>query len=201
MPTTPIGVYSSVGAGTQAFQIMPTNVPAVSKSIAPSTFYTIALLGEPGASDFNEFIFQDTNSLQSPGTVRFKVNDAAPLPGPIDVYVYQGATLPNLPTVADLTEGNDSGSIANPPGNAYIPPQGTATKLPSGIYSVTVTRAGSRASVLFSGAANLSAGNSYSFTVEDAANSQPSSAQVVLAIDQPMQSVNQANMLSIARRP
>jgi hypothetical protein len=200
-PSTPIGVYAQVGAGTQQFQIMPTSVPAVAKSIAASTFYTVVLMGEPGQADFGEFIFQDTNSLQSASSVRYKVNDAAPLPGPIDVYVYQGSTLPTTPSVAGLTSGSDSGSITNPPGNSYIPTQGSSTVLPSGMYSITVTASGVPTNVLFSGSANLSVNNSYSMTVEDNPSGSATSVGVILAIDQPVQPSNQTSLMTALRKP
>lgn len=197
---TPVGTYASVKAGTQSFLISPTAVPAQSKSIAASTFYTVALVGEPGSPDYGEDIFQDTNSLQNSATVRYKVNDAAPAPGSIDVYVFQGTTMPATPTVAGLTAGTDSGSIPNPPGNSYIPAQGSNVVLPSGTYNIVVTPAGVPSTTLFSGSAALSTGFSYSFTIEDATGGTPSSAQVILAIDQPMQTSNQSNLLTDIRR-
>jgi hypothetical protein len=196
---TPVGVYETVGAGTQQFQISPTSVAPVSKSVAASTFYTVVLLGEPGQPDFGEDIFQDTNSIQSASSVRYKVNDAAPLPGPIDVYVYQGGSLPTTPSVTGLTVGNDSGSIANPPGNSYVPTMGSATILPSGVYNVTVTAAGQPTTVLFTGSADLSVNHSYSLTIED--NASPSSANVILAVDQPAQATNQSSLMTDARHP
>jgi hypothetical protein len=198
--STPVGPYASIGAGLQNVKISPTNVPAQSKSFAASTFYTAALAGEPGAADYGMYIFQDTNSLPSASSVRFKVNDAAPAPGPIDVYVYQGS-LPNTPTVAGLTAGNDSGSIANPPGNSYIPTTGSATALPAGTYNVTVTPAGNPATTLFTGSAPLNTGVSYSFTVTDVSGDSPSAAGVIMAQDQPMETSNQANLLNYANRP
>jgi hypothetical protein len=199
--SVPVGTYALVGAGNQNVQISPTNVPAVSKSFAASVFYTAALVGEPGQADFGVYIFQDTNATASPGTVRYKVNDAAPEPGPIDVYVYQGATMPNLPTVPGLTIGNDSGSIANPPGNSYIPTLGSATILPTGVYEITVTPAGKPTTTLFHGSATLTAGKSYSFTVEDVPGGSPSAARVILAVDQPAQTNNQSNLMSLVREP
>ena len=199
--STPFGVYASVGAGPQSFTITPTSIPGVNKSITPSVNYTAVVLGEQGQPNYGEFIFQDTNALQSPSTVRFKVDDAAPLPGPIDVYIYQGASLPGTPTVAALTVGNDSGSIPSPPGNAYIPPQGSATVLPSGAYNVTVTVAGSPSTVLFTSVANLSVNNSYSFIVEDSPAAVPTQAKVILGIDQPPQAANQASLMTLVRRP
>lgn len=198
---TPTGTYALVGAGNQNFQIVPTSIPALTKSVAASVFYTVAIVGEPGLADFNIDMFQDTNSAQSAGTVRYKVNDAAPAPGAIDVYVYQGATLPTLPTVPGLTVGNDSGSIANPPGNSYIPTLGSSTILASGTYVITVTPAGVPGTTLFTGSANLSVGNSYSFTVEDTPGGSSTSVQVILAIDQPVQTSNQSNLLSVVRKP
>jgi hypothetical protein len=199
--STPVGTYAYVGAGIQSLQVSPTNVPAVSKSVAASTFYTVALAGEPGTPDYAEYIFQDTNALPAPNTVRFKVNDAAPAAGPIDVYVYTGSVRPSSPTVAGLTPGNDSGSLPTPPGNAYIPPEGSMTSLPAGTYTVTVTPAGAPATTLFTGSLNLTVNTSYSFTVEDAANGGSSSVQVIAAIDQPVQVSNQANLLTVARLP
>jgi Domain of unknown function (DUF4397) len=195
---TPIGVYADVGSGPQTFLIQPSSVPAVAKNVAASTFYTVALIGEPGQPNFGEVIFQDTNSLQSPSTVRYKVNDAAPAAGTVDVYVYQGATLPP-PTVPGLTAGQDSGSIVNPPGNAYIPTLGSATLLPSGPYNITVTQAGNASNVLFTGSATLNVGFSYSFTLEDTAAPTPAAPlRVILAIDQPVQGTNQASLMSLA---
>jgi hypothetical protein len=194
----PVGVYASVGAGNQTFQISPTNIPSSTQSIAASTFYTLVVAGEPGQADFGMYLLEDTNSTASASTVRFKVNDAAPAPGPIDVYVYQGV-MPGTPTVAGLTVGKDSGSIANPPGNSYIPTLGSSTVLPSGSYTITVTPAGNPATKLFTGSANLTAGNSYSYTIEDVPSGSPTAAQVILAIDQPAPSSNQSNLMSVAR--
>lgn len=199
--STPFGVYASVGAGPQSFTITPTSIPGVNKSITPSVSYTVVVLGEQGQPNYGEFIFQDTNALQSPGTVRFKVDDAAPLVGTIDVYIYQGATLPATPTVAALTVGTDSGSIPSPPGDSYIPPQGSPTILPSGAYNVTVTAAGSPGTVLFTSVANLSVNNSYSFIVEDSPAAVPTQAKVILGIDQPPQSTNQASLMTLVRKP
>jgi hypothetical protein len=199
--SVPVGTYALVGAGNQNVQISPTSVGTVTKSFAASVFYTAALVGEPGLADFGLYIFEDTNANASAGTVRYKVNDAAPAPGPIDVYVYQGATLPNLPTVPGLTVGNDSGSIPNPPGNSYIPTLGSATILATGVYNITVTPAGKPATTLFTGSATLTAGKSYSFTVEDVPGGSPASARVILAVDQPAQSSNQSNLLSLTRLP
>jgi hypothetical protein len=199
--SVPVGTYALIGAGNQNIQISPTNVPTVSKSFAASVFYTAALVGEPGQADFGLYIFEDTNATASSATVRYKVNDAAPAPGPIDVYVYQGATLPNLPTVPGLTVGNDSGSITNPPGNSYIPTLGSATILPTGVYEITVTPAGNPATTLFHRSITLTAGKSYSFTVEDVPGGSPASAQVILAVDQPVQTNNQSNLMSLIRQP
>lgn len=198
---TPTGTYALVGAGNQNFQITPTSIPALSKSVAASVFYTFAIVGEPGLADFNTYMFQDTNSQATASTVRYKVNDAAPAPGAIDVYVYRGATLPTLPTVPGLMVGNDSGSIANPPGNSYIPTQGSSTILSSGTYVITVTPAGVPGTILFTNSANLSVGNSYSFTVEDTPGGNAASVQVILAVDQPAQTSNQSNLLSLTRKP
>lgn len=198
--STPVGVYALVGAGNQNIQISPTNVPTQTQSIAASTFYTMVLAGEPGQADYAMYLLEDTNSSPSASTVRFKVNDAAPAPGPIDVYVYQGAQ-PATPTVPGLTVGKDSGSIANAPGNAYIPTLGSATVLPSGSYTITVTPAGTPGTILFTGSANLTTGNSYSYTVEDVSSGSPSAAQVILAIDQPAQVSNQASLMSASRLP
>jgi hypothetical protein len=196
----PVGVYATIGAGEQTVQIQPTNVPSQRKSFAASTFYTTVLAGEPGAVDYNMYILQDTNSLPSSATVRFKVNDAAPAPGPIDVYVYQGAQ-PATPTVAGLTVGNDSGSTANPAGNAYIPTLGSATTLPSGTYTIAVTPAGKPTTILFSGSAHLSQGVSYSFTVTDVAGGSPNAAAVILSQDQPVENSNQSNLMELAHQP
>lgn len=197
--STPVGVYALVGAGNQNFQITPTNIPASTQSIAASVFYSFAVAGEPGQPDFATYLFQDTNSSINPSTVRYKVNDAALAPGAIDVYFYQG-TLPALPTVPGLTVGKDSGSIANAPGNAYIPTLGSSTIVPSGTYTITVTPAGNPSTTLFTGSANLTVGNSYSFTIEDVPSGSASAAQVILAIDQPTQNANQSNLMSVARR-
>lgn len=198
--TTPVGVYVPVGAGTQNFVISPTTVSGINKSIAASTFYTVTLLGEMGKPDLGEVIFQDTNSLQNPGSVRFKVNDAAPALGTIDVYVYQGATLPSPATVAGLTAGQDSGSIPSPPGNSYIPPQGSGTTLPSGTYNVAVTAAGSPSTVYFAGSVNMNVNFSYSLTVEDTPSASPTAAQLIFAIDQPPQGSNGGTVLSVTRQ-
>jgi Domain of unknown function (DUF4397) len=199
-PSTPVGIYALVGAGNQNIQITPTNIPTQTQSIAASTFYTMVVAGEPGQADFGMYLLEDTNSTASPSTVRFKVNDAAPAPGPIDVYVYQGAR-PATPTVPGLTVGKDSGSIANAPGNSYIPTLGSATVLPSGSYTIAVTPAGNPGTTLFSGSANLTTGNSYSYTIGDVSSGSPSAVQVILAIDQPSQSANQSNLMSAARLP
>ena len=193
--STPVGVYASVNTGSQTFQVVPSSVTAVSKTISPSTFYTVVLLGEPGISNYGEFIFQDTNSIQSPGTVRYKVNDASPQAGPVDFYLYQGATLPVTPSVGGLTVGTDSGSIANPPGNSYIPPMGASTLLPSGVYNVAVTAAGRPTTVIFTGTASLVVNHSYSFTITDNAAGTAGGANVILAIDQPAPATNQSNMM------
>ena len=197
---TPFGIYAQVGAGPQTFTITPSTVPGVNKSIAASTFYTVVLGGQAGNGTLAEYIFQDTNSVQSPTSVRFKVDDAAPALGTIDVYVYQGATLPATPTVAGLTAGQDSGSIASPPGNSYIPPQGSATTLPSGVYTITVTAAGVPGNVLFTGSATLNVNSSYSFIVGDS-TAGPGTARVLLAVDQPPVGSNQSSILTSSRQP
>ena len=191
----PIGTYASVSSGPQVFQIVPSTVTAVRKSVSPSTFYTVVLLGEQGMANYGEFIFEDTNSLQSATTVRYKVNDASPQAGPVDFYLYTGSTLPLTPSVAGLSVGTDSGSITNPPGNSYIPTLGSSTVLPSGTYTVTVTAAGSPKTVLFTGTATLTVGRSYSFTIEDAKSGAGGAANVILAIDQPVQGSNQSNLM------
>lgn len=193
--TTPVGVYSPVNTGSQTFAIVPSTVTAVSKTLTPSTFYTVVLLGEPGQPNYGEFIFQDTNSIQSPGTVRYKVNDASPQAGPVDFYLYQGSTLPTTPTVAGLTVGTDSGSLSNPPGNSYLPPLGSSTILPSGVYTVTLTAAGNPSLKIFTGTASLTVNHSYSFTITDNAAGTAAAANVILAIDQPAPATNQGNLM------
>ena len=192
---TPVGVYSSVNTGNQTFAIVPSTVTAVSKTLSPSTFYTVVLLGEPGQPNYGEFIFQDTNSIQSPGTVRYKVNDASPQAGPVDFYLYQGSTLPTTPSVGGLTVGTDSGSISNPPGNSYIPTLGSSTLLPSGVYKVAVTAAGNPSLMIFTGTASLTVNHSYSFTITDNAAGMAGHANVIAAIDQPAPATNQGNLM------
>lgn len=198
---TPIGVFAQVGAGTDTFAVntgagTSNLVPTINVNVAASTNYSIVLEGEPGSADYIAFGFQDTNALQNAATVRFKVNNAAPnLTGAVDAYIWLSTNpIPTTPTVAGMGLNQDSGSVANAPGNAYIPQQGSSTILPAGLYDVAIVPAGTTpngTTDLFDGSANLALNTSYSFTIEDV-NATPNNVAVLLSIDEPFQSQNQS---------
>ena len=198
---TRIGPYAKVSAGNVSFDINTGTgtsdlVPAINVNVAASTNYSIVLEGEPGLSDYQAVAFQDTGALNSPATVRFKVNNAAPnLATPVDVYIWNSANgIPGTPTVAGLALNQDSGSSASHPGNAYIPTLGSTTTMPSGTYDIAIVPAGSLpngSSDLFDGAAALSVNNSYSFTIFDRSSTQ-NDIGVILSVDEPFQSGNQS---------
>lgn len=205
--TTPIGVYTKVGATSIKFDVNVGSgtsdlVPAINVSIAPSTNYSIVLEGEPGSADYIAFGFQDTNALNNAATVRFKVNNAAPnLVTPVDVYVWlSGNAIPTTPTVPGLGLNQDSGSSASHPGNAYIPQQGSSTVLPAGTYDIAVVLAGTApngSTDLFDGATPFSLNTSYSLTIEDI-DGTANNIGVIASIDEPFQPSNQT---SVVRRP
>jgi len=205
--TTPIGVYSTVGATSIKFDVTTGAgtadlVPPVHVSVAPSTNYSIVLEGEPNSSDYIAFGFQDTNALPNSATVRFKVNNAAPnLATPVDVYVWlSSTTIPGTPTVPGLGLNQDSGSSATKPGDAYIPQQGSSTTMPAGTYEIAVVAAGGVANGttdLFDGPATLSLATTYSFTIEDL-DATSNHIGVLTSIDEPFQGSNQS---SVIRRP
>lgn len=204
--TTPIGVYSAVGATSIKFDVntgagTSDLVPAINVSIAPSTNYSIVLEGEPGLADYMAFGFQDTNALPNSATVRFKVNNAAPnLTTPVDVYVWLSTSaIPTTPTVPGLALNQDSGSSATKPGNAYIPQQGSSTLLPAGTYDIAIVAAGdipNGTTDLFDGVASFALATSYSLTIEDV-DATPDHISVLSSIDEPFQGSNQT---SVARR-
>jgi hypothetical protein len=199
--STPIGTYAQVGAGQETFAINTGTgtgnlVSSINVSVASSTNYSIVLEGEPGAPDYLAFGFQDTNALNNAATVRFKVNNAAPnLASAVDVYVWLSTnSIPPTPTVASLGLNQDSGSVANAPGNAYIPQQGSSTLLPAGVYDVAIVPAGTvpnGSTDLFDGATSLVLNTSYSFTIADN-NATPNNIAVLESIDEPFQSQNQS---------
>ncbi len=198
---TRTGPYARVNSGNVSFDINTgTNtsdlVPAINVNISPSTNYSIVLEGEPGLPDYMAVAFADTNALNNPATVRFKVNNAAPnLATPVDVYIWNSSTgIPSTPTVPNLALNQDSGTSPSHPGNAYIPVLGSATTLPTGTYDIAIVPAGSLpngTSDLFDGSAALSTNNSYSFTIFDRSSTQ-NDIGVLLSIDEPFQSGNQA---------
>lgn len=197
------GVYSKVTAGSVAFDVNTGSgtsdlVPAINVNVASSTNYSVVLEGEPGSSDYQAFAFQDTNALNNPATVRFKVNNAAPnLATPVDVYVWLASQgIPGSATVPGLMLNQDSGSAASHPGNAYIPQQGSTTTLPAGTYNVAIVAAGTLpngSTDLFDGSTPLNLNVSYSFTIEDTDATQ-NNIGVILSIDEPFQTSNQAKI-------
>jgi len=203
--TTPIGVYSKVGATTIKFDVNTGTgttdlVPAINVSIAPSTNYSIVIEGEPGnATDYIAFGFQDTNALNNASTVRFKVNNAAPnLVTPVDVYVWlSGTAIPSTPTVPGLGLNQDSGSSATHPGNAYIPQQGSSTLLPAGTYDIAVVLAGTApngSTDLVDDSTPFSLNTSYSLTIKDI-DGTANHIGVMASIDEPFQESNQTSIL------
>jgi hypothetical protein len=201
---TPIAPYSRVSAGSINFAAPPTSATDTS-SIAASTNYSIALEGEPGLADYQLFGFADNNALPKSDTVRFKVNNAAPdLSTNVDVYVWQSInTIPGVPTVADLALNQDSGSVANAPGDSYIPKSTDSTTVfPSGTYDVAVVQTGALpngTTDLFDGSVALTMGNSYSMTIADGVNGGTNNVVLVAGIDEPLQSTVQTNMFSLQR--
>lgn len=142
--------------------------------------------------------FADTNALNNPNTVRFKVDNAAPnLATPVDVYVWPSSqAMPTTPTVPALPLNEDSGSEPTPPGDAYIPTLGSSTTLPAGTYDVAIVPQGTipnGSSDLFDGSTQLSTNVSYSFVIEDR-NSTQNDIGVLLSIDEPIQTQNQARI-------
>ncbi len=198
---TPIGVYTQVGAGSVTFAINTgagtgNLVTPIKVSVAASTNYSIVLEGEPGSANYTSFGFQDTNALNNAATVRFKVNNAAPnLTSAVDVYVWLSTNaIPASPTVAGLGLNQDSGSVANAPGNAYIPQQGNNTIFPAGTYDVAIVPAGTTpngVTDLFDGSTTLSVNVSYSFTLEDN-SATANNIGVIESMDEPFQSQNQS---------
>lgn len=207
--SVPIGTYAKVNAGNVSFDIndgasTTDIVPAINVNVASSTNYSVVLEGEPGAQDYQAVAFQDTNALNNPATVRFKVNNAAPnLATPVDVYIWpQAQGMPGTPTVPGLALNQDSGSTQAHPGNAYIPQQGSSTTLPAGVYAVEIVPAGSipnGTTDLFDGTATLNVNTSYSFTIEDA-NGTQNNINVILSIDEPFQTQNQSKIARHAVR-
>lgn len=201
--TTPIGVYSKVGATLIKFDVntgagTADLVPAIHVNVVPSTNYTIVLEGEPGSANYIAFGFQDTNALNNASTVRFKVNHAAPnLTTPIDVYVWLSSTaIPGTPTVPNLSLNQDSGSSASAPGNAYIPQQGSNTTLPAGLYQIAIVPAGTvpnGSTDLFDGTTSFVLNTSYSLTIEDL-DGVANHIGVLTSIDEPFQGANQASV-------
>ncbi|HEY5095001.1 MAG TPA: hypothetical protein VII69_07805 [Candidatus Eremiobacteraceae bacterium] len=202
--TTPIGVYSAVGATAINFDVntgasTTDLVPSIRISIAPSTNYSIVLEGEPGSLNYKAFGFQDTNALPNSATVRFKVNNAAPnLTTPVDVYVWLSTTaIPTTPTVPGLELNQDSGSSATKPGNAYIPQQGSLTTLAAGVYNIDIVAAGgipNGTSDLFDGTASFVLATTYSLTIQDV-DATPDNISVLSSIDEPFQGSNQTSVL------
>jgi len=205
--STPIGTYAKVNAGDVSFDVntgagTSDIVPAINVNIAASTNYSVVVEGEPGLTDYMAVSFADTNALNNANTVRFKVNNAAPnLATPVDVYIWPAAqAMPTTPTVPALPLNQDSGSEQNPPGNAYIPTQGSSTTLPTGTYNVAIVPQGTipnGTSDLFDGSTGLNVNTSYSFTIEDN-NSTQNNIGVLLSIDEPIQTQNQ---LKITKQP
>jgi hypothetical protein len=198
---TPIGVYAQVGAGQETFAVNTGTgtanlVSPINVSVAASTNYSIVLEGEPGSADYIAFGFQDTNALNNAATVRFKVNNAAPnLTSAVDAYVWLStSSIPPTPTVATLGLNQDSGSVANAPGNAYIPQQGSPTLLPAGVYDVAIVPAGTvpnGSTDLFDGQTSFALNTSYSLTIADN-NATANNIAVLASIDEPFQSSNQS---------
>ena len=206
---TPIGTYAKVNAGNVSFDINTGSgtsdlVPAINADISSSTNYSIVLEGEPGLPDYMAVSFADTNALNNPNTVRFKVNNAAPnLATPVDVYVWPSSqAMPTIPTVPALPLNKDSGSEPTPPGNAYIPTLGSSQTLPAGTYDLAIVPQGTipnGTSDLFDGSTQLSLNVSYSFTIEDM-NATQNNIGVLLSIDEPIQTQNQAKVAKHAVR-
>lgn len=196
------GPYTKVTSGNITFEINTGSgtadvVPAINVNVAPSSNYSIVLQGEPGGVDYKAFGFADLNALNNANTVRFKVNNAAPnLATPVDVYLWQNTQgIPSTPTVAGLGLDQDSGTVTNAPGDPYIPTLGSSQTLPSGTYDLAIVPQGTvpnGTSDLFDGSGTLTMNNSYSFTIEDV-NATQNNIGIVLAIDEPFQSTNQAS--------
>ena len=207
--TTPIGVYSKVGATSIKFDVntgagTADIVPAINVSIAPSTNYSIVLEGEPGSANYIAFGFQDTNALNNAATVRFKVNNAAPnATTPLDVYVWLSTNSIQLtPTVPTLSLNQDSGSSPGAPGNAYIPQQGSNTVFPAGLYDIAIVPAGSApngTTDLFDGSTSFVLNTSYSLTIEDI-DATSNHIGILSSIDEPFQGSNQASVARHALR-
>jgi hypothetical protein len=204
---TPVGVYSKVSSGNITFDINDGGVTGnlvngIDVSITGSTNYTIVLEGEPLGVDYIAFGFQDTNPNNNAMTVRYKVNNAAPnLATPIDLYIWPAHTaIPGTPTITALGLDQDTGSMANAPGDSYIPKSGSSTVMPAGQYDLAIVLTGTVANGttdLFDATTPLlSLNNSYSLTVGDLDGTQ-NDLEVILAIDEPMQTVNQSKTRSV----
>jgi hypothetical protein len=200
--TTPVGVYSKVSAGNISFGMndgagTASVTSGISVSVAPSTNYSIVLEGEPGAPDFILFGFADTNALPSANTVRFKVNDAAPnMPTNADVYFWPtGNGIPSSPIVSNIGLNQDTGSMPDAPGNAYIPATGSSQTIAAGTYNVAIVPTGTVANGstdLFDGTTPmLNLNTSYSFTIGDNSATQ-NDIGVILATDEPFTNSNQS---------
>jgi hypothetical protein len=200
----PVAPYAKVGAGSINFAVPPTSVTDTS-SVAASTNYSLMLEGEPGLGDYQLFGFADNNALPHSNTVRFKINNAAPdIATAVDVYVWLSTdTIPGTPTVADMSLNQDTGSVPNNPGDSYIPRStDNTTVLPTGTYDIAVVQTGAvpnGTSDLFDGSVALTVGNSYSLTLQDGPGGATNSVGVIAAIDEPLQTANQANMFAVGR--
>ncbi|MBC5826183.1 MAG: hypothetical protein GIW99_00590 [Candidatus Eremiobacteraeota bacterium] len=205
--STPIGPYATVGAGNQQFSVpgLTINNNPFKHSISSATNYTVVVEGEPGATNYQTFIFQDTNPSASPASVRFKVDNAAPnLTTAVDVYVHATANPAlGIPTIAGLALNNDSGSYPGAPGNSYLPPQPVTTlnTYPTSTYALDIVPAGTTptgtSADLFFGTTTtlLTAGVSYSFVIYDK-SATANSIGVLLAQDSPQVQSNQSGTFS-----
>jgi hypothetical protein len=153
-------------------------------------------------------MLQDTNPNNSATTVRYKVNNVAPnLATPVDVYVWpNGTAIPGAPTITALGLDQDTGSMTNPVGNAYIPMSGSATVMPAGLYDIAIVLTGTVANgttdLFDTTTPALALNNSYSMTIADVTGTQ-NDIGLILAIDEPLQSSNQSKprlLLSKHRR-
>lgn len=208
--STPVGVYSKVSAGNISFGMndgagTASVTSGISVSVSPSTNYSIALEGEPGAPDFILFGFQDTNALPSANTVRFKLNNAAPnMATNADIYFWAtGTSIPTSPMISNIGLNQDTGSMANPPGNAYIPATGSSQTIGAGQYNVAIVASGTVANGstdLFDGTTPmLNVNTSYSFTMGDNSATQDDIG-VILATDEPFSSSNQSRVIRLLNK-
>ena len=203
----PFAPYAKVTAGSITFAAPPTSESETS-SIAASTNYSVVLEGESGLVDYKLFGFADTNATPRSTTVRLKIDNAAPdLSTAVDVYVWVSTnSIPNVPFVADLALNQDTGSVNNAPGNAYVPPSSdTTTVFPTGTYDIAIVQTGSvpnGTTDLFDGSVSLSIGNDYSLVIEDSASGAVNDIGVIGGVDEPLQTSNQSSlMLSVSRHP